>query len=112
MNFTQVKGISGGHNANNFYTAVQQYGVKIVKEEDVGTGIKTISYQIPSRDRTGKIDGYRNQVFKKIIYDSNIFSDKYIYELGKKAAAKEYNNAISKGETAYNSKVDGIEFRV
>lgn len=111
--FSQKKGISGAHNASEFYAAAKQYNVKIISETPTETkGITHVIYQIPLYDRAGNITGYKAAELPKTIYDPKIFTDEKILQLGQQAAASGYKNAISKGEQSYDATAGGVTFRV
>ncbi|WP_273802047.1 VENN motif pre-toxin domain-containing protein [Proteus vulgaris] len=112
--FSQRRGISGGHNSDSFYKAVSDNSVKILSETltDV-EGITHITYQIPTKDRTGKLDGgYKNEVFEKTVYDPKFFSDQKILDLGQKASAKGYKEAMNSKDGQATATVDGVSFRI
>ncbi|WP_413502722.1 hemagglutinin repeat-containing protein [Serratia proteamaculans] len=112
--FTQKSGISGGHNADAFYSAAKQYNVKIVSETPTRTpGITEVKYQIPTKDRAGNLTGvYKAIPETKTIYDPKIFSDQKMLELGQQAATNGYKQAIARGERAYDASAGGVTFRV
>ncbi|HCR3470629.1 TPA: DUF637 domain-containing protein, partial [Proteus mirabilis] len=115
--FTQKMGISGGHNANVFYNVVKDKNLKIIKQTPTSVrGIMYIEYKIPAKHpQTGEITHYKGngaQPFKKTIYDPKIFSDQKILELGQKAAANGYKNALDKNLQSYDAMSEGITFRV
>lgn len=115
--FTQKMGISGGHNANVFYNVVKDKDLKIIKEIPTNVrGITYIEYKIPAKHpQTGEITHYKGngaQPFKKTIYDPKVFSDQKILELGQKAAANGYKNALDKNLQSYDAISEGITFRV
>ncbi|MCV4234508.1 WXG100 family type VII secretion target [Virgibacillus sp. LDC1] len=126
-------GISGGHNMDNFYTALQedarQYGLSVEKDYIIGEpkkhpieGIYEVEYQIPSLQRTEKDksifepikDPEGNVVGKRVndpktVYDPNIISNEKMYKWGKAALepqiqAENEKNGIVKGE------LDGLKF--
>ncbi|WP_147408125.1 MULTISPECIES: CdiA family toxin C-terminal domain-containing protein [Photorhabdus] len=110
----QKKGISGAHNADVFYKAASDNGVKIVSQTP-GTvnGITHIKYQVPTKDRAGNFDGgYKKEILEKTVYDPKVFSDKRILELGQKAAANGYHDAIASGKREYMATADGVKFQV
>ncbi|MBD2812590.1 hemagglutinin repeat-containing protein, partial [Xenorhabdus sp. Vera] len=115
--YTQQRGIKGAHNINEFHAAGKEKQIKIVSEKPTETkGITQIEYLIPTKDRAGNITGLKgdgkNGPFKKTVYDPNIYTDQKMLELGQKAAASGYKEAISKGQRVYDAKSGGIEFRV
>ncbi len=114
--YSQKKGISGAHNADEFYAAAKEYNVNIVSETPTETkGITQIEYQIPSKDRSGNIVGLKgngSEPFKKTIYDPQIFTDRKMLELGQEAAANGYEAAIKQGQQAYDAQAGGVTFRV
>lgn len=112
--FSQKRGISGGHNSDSFYKAVTDNSIKILSETltDV-KGITHITYQIPTKDRTGKLDGgYKNEIFEKTVYDPKVFSDQRILDLGQKASAKGYKEAMNSRDGQATATVDGVSFRI
>ncbi|NIG76585.1 hypothetical protein F3J34_23750 [Klebsiella sp. Ap-873] len=112
--FTQKSGISGGHNADAFYGAVKQYGVKIVTEKPTNIkGISEVEYLVPTKDRSGNLTGeYKPNPEKKIIYDPKIYTDKIMLDLGQEAATKGYRDAIHNGQSAYDATAGGVNFRI
>ncbi|HDL6958345.1 TPA: contact-dependent inhibition toxin CdiA [Yersinia enterocolitica] len=111
--FTQKTGIKGAHNADEFYIAANQHHVKIISEIPGSVkGITQITYQIPAYDRAGKVIGYKAAELPKTIYDPKIFTDQKMLDLGQRASAIGYKEAmISKNGTA-NAIVEGITFRI
>ncbi|WP_275416221.1 CdiA family toxin C-terminal domain-containing protein [Snodgrassella communis] len=111
--FSQKNGISGGHNADAFYSAVKQNGVKIVSETPTGTnGITNVRYQVPALDRAGNVIGYKAEVKTKTIYDPKIFTDQKMLDLGQQAAMKGYKEAMSSSKGIADATVNGITFRI
>ena len=112
--FDQRKGITGGHNRNNFEAELVKRGGRITSETPTGIdGITTIRYEIPKLDRSGKSDGYKTPSSNpKTVYNPNKFSDAQILDMGQKAAAKGYAEAIKNGVTQYTSSINGIPFRI
>ncbi|MEZ2686640.1 CdiA family toxin C-terminal domain-containing protein [Proteus vulgaris] len=91
-----------------------QRTIKILSETltDV-KGITHITYQIPTKDRTGKLDGgYKNEIFEKTVYDPKVFSDQRILDLGQKASAKGYKEAMNSRDGQATATVDGVSFRI
>ncbi|MBS9431562.1 hypothetical protein EAE92_02785 [Photorhabdus hainanensis] len=110
---TQKTGVKGAHNADAFYAAVKEKGIKIVSETPTGiNGITQVVYQIPSYDRTGKVSGYKATEFPKTIYDPKVHSDQKMLELGQKAATIGYKDAMSNPKGVADVTVDGIAFRI
>ncbi|MDO7902970.1 CdiA family toxin C-terminal domain-containing protein [Pseudomonas sp. K1(2024)] len=110
---TQRKGISGTHNIDVFSQAATQNGAKIVSQTPGAVnGISEIKYQIPAYDRAGNVTGYKSEVFTKTVYDSKVFTDSKILDLGQQAAASGYNSAISQGLREYTAAAGGVKFRV
>ncbi|BCQ36926.1 hypothetical protein ERHA53_42690 [Erwinia rhapontici] len=112
--FTQKAGISGGHNADSFYDAAKKYNVKIVSEKPTNVkGISEVEYLVPTKDRAGNLTGgYKPNPEKKTIYDPKIFTDKKMLDLGQQAAMVGYEDAIAKGQQAYDATAGGVNFRV
>ncbi|WP_430447530.1 MAG: CdiA family toxin C-terminal domain-containing protein [Pseudomonas piscis] len=115
--FTQKAGVSGGHNAENFYAVVKEKGIKI--EEEIPTGVKGIihvEYRIPSKDAsgnfTGSYKGNGSKPFEKTIYDPKIFTDQKMLELGQEAAANGYKAAMAAPGGTTSVTVGGVSFRV
>lgn len=109
--------ISGVINANVFYNVVKNKNLKIIKQIPTSVWrIMYIEYKIPAKHpQTGEITHYKGngaQPFKKTIYDPKIFSDQKILELGQKAAANGYKNALDKKLQSYDAMSEGITFRV
>lgn len=111
--YSQKKGISGAHNADQFYAAAKEYNVKIVNETPTATkGITQVTYQVPSYDRAGNITGFKAAELPKTIYDPKIFTDSKMLELGQQAAANGYEAAMKQGLQAYDAQAGGVSFRV
>lgn len=118
--FSQKSGISGGHNADEFYQAVKSYDIKIVsKSNGSANGISNVDYQIPARDPAGNVlldaNGavlYKREVLTKTIYDPRVISDSEILRLGQEAASRGYADAISNSQRGFDAKAGGILFRV
>ena len=113
--FTQRNGISGAHNADEFYKAASDYGAKIVSETPTDVpGITHITYQIPAKDKVGNtIPGVmKDKVLDKTVYDPKVFTDQKIVELGQEAAAKGYTNAIKNGWSQYSGEAGGVKFQI
>ncbi|MCT9978149.1 VENN motif pre-toxin domain-containing protein [Acinetobacter sp. I-MWF] len=115
--FTQKSGVSGGHNADAFYKEAKDKGVQILNEKPTNVdGITQIEYKIPTKDAAGNFTGnYKGngaKPFEKTVYDPKIFTDKKILELGQKAAANGYKQAIAKGVQAYDASAGGVTFRI
>ncbi|HHR1265239.1 TPA: DUF637 domain-containing protein [Klebsiella oxytoca] len=113
VGYSQKKGITGAHNAIMFNDAVNKYNLKIIsKTKGNANGIEYIQYQIPSKDREGKITGYKNEIFKKTVYNPAIFSDQKILDLGLQAAASGYKAAISSGKREFVATSGGVNFQI
>ena len=112
--FTQKSGISGGHNADAFYGAVKQYGVKIVSEKPTNVkGISEVEYLVPTKDRAGNLTGkYKPNPEKKTLYDPKVYTDKVMLDLRQEAAMKGYRDAILNGQSAYDATAGGVKFRI
>lgn len=111
--YSQRKGITGAHNAEEFYATAKKYNVKIVSETYTETkGITQVTYQIPSYDRAGNVTGYKAAELPKTIYDPNVFTDSKMLELGQQAAANGYEAAMKQGLQAYDAHAGGVSFRV
>ncbi|HEN3281881.1 TPA: hemolysin/hemagglutinin-like protein HecA precursor, partial [Yersinia enterocolitica] len=62
--------------------------------------------------RAGKVIGYKAAELPKTIYDPKVFTDQKMLDLGQRASAIGYKDAmISKNGTA-NAIVEGITFRI
>lgn len=114
--YSQKKGIGGAHNADQFYAAAGQNGVKIVSETPTDVkGIIHIEYQIPSKDRAGNVTGFKgngSEPFKKTIYDPKIFTDEKMLELGQQAAASGYKVAMASKNGQATATAGGVSFRI
>ncbi|MCM7590321.1 hemagglutinin repeat-containing protein [Enterobacter chuandaensis] len=111
--YSQKKGITGAHNAEEFYAAAKKYNVKIVSKTYTETkGITQVTYQIPSYDRAGNVTGYKAAELPKTIYDPNVFTDSKMLELGQQAAVSGYEAAMKQGLQAYDAHAGGVSFRV
>ncbi|MDN3812467.1 two-partner secretion domain-containing protein [Klebsiella aerogenes] len=113
VKYNQQKGITGGHNADAFYSTVSEKNVKIVGETQSSVkGITEVQYKIPAYDRAGNITGYKDKIFTKTIYDPKIFTDQKMLELGQQAASSGYKAAIASGQREYTATAGGIKFQV
>ncbi|QBH95497.1 hypothetical protein EKN56_03185 [Limnobaculum zhutongyuii] len=111
--FTQKTGIKGAHNADSFYAAASQYNVKIISEIPGNVkGITQVTYQIPAYDRAGNIIGYKAAELPKTIYDPKVFTDQKMLDLGKRASAIGYKNAMASSNGTANVIVEGVTFRI
>ncbi|EYU13924.1 CdiA family toxin C-terminal domain-containing protein, partial [Photorhabdus aegyptia] len=110
------KGVYGTHNADLFIQAASENGIKILSQTPTSMkGITDISYQLPKKDRTGKIiEGeYKGgKPLTKTVYDPKVFSDQKMLELGQQAASSGYKQAISQGRREYKSTAGGVTFQV
>ncbi|MGX7419516.1 CdiA family toxin C-terminal domain-containing protein [Carnobacterium gallinarum] len=88
------KGISGGHNADEFYKALQSQGINgddlVISKTSHPTidGVYEVEYRIPRKDITGNVADpvtYKNARDPKTLYDPSIISDDKMYELGSEA---------------------------
>ncbi|MCT9979473.1 CdiA family toxin C-terminal domain-containing protein [Acinetobacter sp. I-MWF] len=109
--------MSGGHNADAFYKVAKDNGVQILSAKPTNVqGITHIEYKIPTKDPagnfTGNYKGNGSKPFEKTVYDPKIFTDQKMLELGQKAAAKGYKQAIAKGLQAYDATAGGVTFRI
>ncbi|MEH7541471.1 WXG100 family type VII secretion target, partial [Bacillus thuringiensis] len=96
-NISTKKGVSGGHNMDEFYNALKNQGVDVEdliiskKSHSSIEGIYEIKYKIPRKDRAGNIAepvSYKNIKEPKTIYDPAMISDDKIYQWGKEAMQK------------------------
>lgn len=115
--FSQKNGISGGHNADEFYSAANQNGVKVLREIPTGVpGITKIEYQIPTKDRagnfTGNYKGNGSKPFEKTVYDPKIFTDQKMLDLGQQASIKGYADAMASKSGQASAIVGGVKFRI
>ena len=91
-------GVKGGHREDNFRSALNNIGARIVKTIDYPglDGIKVIYYQLPKKDISGKpTSEFRNQLMTKTVYDHNKLSTHDYIAKGLEAAnnsAKNSNN--------------------
>ncbi|PEE40899.1 CdiA family toxin C-terminal domain-containing protein [Bacillus pseudomycoides] len=88
------KGVSGGHNADEFYKALNNQGVNtgdlIISKKSHPTieGIYEVEYRIPRKDMAGNVAdpvSYKNARDPKTLYDPSVFSDEQMYKLGSEA---------------------------
>ncbi|GHU36694.1 hypothetical protein FACS1894192_03860 [Bacilli bacterium] len=110
--FTQQKGVVGGHNSSNFYEKLDEVGGRVVLEKThpAISGVKEVQYEIPKKG----IDGqprippeYKIIGKPKTVYDSNIISDKQIYEWGQEAMK---NGVIDSNGTIIGFSKNGLKF--
>lgn len=104
----------GGHNLLEFNQIVIGGNLKIINNTPHPTveGLRHIEYQIPSFDRAGNINGYKNKIFSKTVYDPKRISDEQIIALGQQAAARGYPSAIEEGVSQFTSNAEELSFRV
>lgn len=93
-NINTKKGIVGGHNLDEFNSALRSQGVSLddliisKKSHPSIAGIYEIEYRIPKKDITGGIAkpiSYKNIDTPKTVYDPSVFSETEIYNLGVEA---------------------------
>ncbi|TBX78395.1 WXG100 family type VII secretion target [Bacillus mycoides] len=115
-NISTKKGVSGGHNMDEFYNALKNQGVDVEdlivskKSHPSIEGIYEIEYKIPRKDMAGNIAepiSYKNIKEPKTIYDPAMISDDKIYQWGKEAMQKGTINGRLVEGTASN----GLKFR-
>lgn len=115
-NIGTKKGVSGGHNMDEFYNALKNQGVDVEdliiskKSHSSIEGIYEIEYKIPRKDMAGNIAepvSYKNIKEPKTIYDPAMISDDKIYQWGKEAMQKGTINGRLVEGTASN----GLKFR-
>ncbi|WP_241752510.1 CdiA family toxin C-terminal domain-containing protein, partial [Bacillus thuringiensis] len=115
-NISTKKGVSGGHNMDEFYNALKNQGVDVEdliiskKSHSSIEGIYEIEYKIPRKDMAGNIAepvSYKNIKEPKTIYDPAMISDDKIYQWGKEAMQKGTINGRLVEGTASN----GLKFR-
>ncbi|WP_322064082.1 hemagglutinin repeat-containing protein [Burkholderia ubonensis] len=94
------KNISGGHNADNFYAALEEVGGVVVSSTEKGPGIYEIQYQLPNSKKP----------FPKTIYDPAMYPD--MPEMANQAANKALTQYQITGDTSQKVVVGGIEFFV
>ena len=112
--FTQKNGVGGAHTIESFNQAVKDYNLRIVSKTEHPTvkGIYQIEYEIPLKNKKLEYTGDYKSVEPKTVYDPNIISDEKILEWGQQAANNGLENAIINNRSAFNSTVNGVEFRV
>jgi len=78
------KGIDGAHNEVEFKKMVEKHGCKIIDVTEIEPGIKKYDYQVPVKDRTGKIvEGeFKSNIQYKTTYDPEIISDEEFVNRG------------------------------
>jgi WXG100 family type VII secretion target len=115
-NISTKKGVSGGHNMDEFYNALKNQDVDVEdliiskKSHSSIEGIYEIEYKIPRKDMAGNIAepvSYKNIKEPKTIYDPAMISDDKIYQWGKEAMQKGTINGRLVEGTASN----GLKFR-
>lgn len=115
-NISTKKGVSGGHNMDEFYNSLKNQGVDVEdliiskKSHSSIEGIYEIEYKIPRKDMAGNIAepvSYKNIKEPKTIYDPAMISDDKIYQWGKEAMQKGTINGRLVEGTASN----GLKFR-
>ncbi|QWG84899.1 WXG100 family type VII secretion target [Bacillus mycoides] len=115
-NISTKKGVSGGHNMDEFYNTLKNQGVDVEdlivskKSHPSIEGIYEIEYKIPRKDMAGNIAepvSYKNIKEPKTIYDPAMISDDKIYQWGKEAMKKGTINGRLVEGTASN----GLKFR-
>jgi hypothetical protein len=110
------KGVIGGHNMNEFNSALKQQGFNpedlIISKTPHPTidGIYEIEYKIPKKDMTGKVA--EPVAFKKIkepktVYDPIKISDEKLYQWGQEAM----NNGKVDGRMVEGTASNGLKFR-
>lgn len=120
--FTQERGISGGHNRDEFFKEGLARGIKIIKTTPSNTpGITTYEYRVPQRNPDNSIrkDANGNVLYKepkvplkKTVYSPDFFTDQKMFDLGRKAAADGYHAARAQGKKDYDATAGGVTFRV
>ncbi|WP_059812967.1 hemagglutinin repeat-containing protein [Burkholderia ubonensis] len=94
------KSISGGHNADNFYAALEEVGGGVVSSTEKGPGIYEIQYQLPNSKKP----------FPKTIYDPATYPN--MPEMANQAANKALAQYQITGDTSQKVVVGGVEFFV
>ncbi|WP_071759623.1 hemagglutinin repeat-containing protein [Burkholderia ubonensis] len=94
------KSISGGHNADNFYAALEEVGGVVVSSTEKGPGIYEIQYQLPNSKKP----------FPKTIYDPATYPN--MPEMANQAANKALAQYQITGDTSQKVVVGGVEFFV
>ncbi|MES5894400.1 WXG100 family type VII secretion target [Bacillus cereus group sp. RP43] len=115
-NISTKKGVSGGHNMDEFYNALKNQGVDVEdliiskKSHSSIEGIYEIEYKIPRKDMAGNIAepvSYKNIKEPKTIYDPAMISDDKIYQWGKEAMQKgTINGRLVEGTASNGLKCD------
>ncbi|MES2974160.1 MAG: hemagglutinin repeat-containing protein [Pseudomonadota bacterium] len=93
--------ISGGHNMENFTTALTSAGGAVISKIEVSPGIYQINYQFPG----GKIQ-------PKTVFDPSIYSNLQMANMASEAAARGIVQWGVNGNVVQFVDVDGVAFRV
>jgi hypothetical protein len=114
-NYSQKRGLTGGHNLVNFNNYLVQNNIEIQRislTESSINGISELTYQIRKADGSGE---WKSTYFKKTLYNPSIISDEQMIQYGKEAMieglsnnriiSQENSNTIIKGQS-----INGIKF--
>lgn len=112
--YSPKSGIKGAHNRDDFLQAATDNKLHIISETQHPKipGLSEITYGRDSLDRTGQAVGIKEFGSPKTVYDPSIISTDKMFNTGREAAAKGYNQARSDGNRAYSASHDGITFRI
>ena len=111
------KGITGGHNMDEFYNYMKnqlklsesEFIEKITKHPDID-GIYEITYKIPVKDIYGNLTGrYKIFKFPKTVYDTKVITTQEIIDWGK--LALDSKDAVIKGRIIDGVSPNGLKFR-
>ncbi|WP_245532891.1 CdiA family toxin C-terminal domain-containing protein [Acetivibrio clariflavus] len=118
QNFTQSSAFIGGHNQENFFKYIADNNIQIKEISRTPSsiaGVEEIRFQIPAKDGAGNIIKdeygnivYKNEIFKKTIYDPTKISDAEMLRLGEQAMAEGINGYRLKYQYNSNTIINGI----
>lgn len=94
--------ISGGHNADNFYTVLQQEGGTVVSSRQEVPGITVVQYRLPGANPSRPPE-------TKTIYDPAVFPN--VTALAQDAAVRALRQYAGTGRSSQVVSVGGIRFQ-
>jgi hypothetical protein len=111
--FSQANGITGGHNANAFFSTLTANSARIVNSVPSQSmpGVINVTYRILARGPDGQqIPGvYKAGSFTKTVYNPALLSDTRVANLSARAAQQA---TFSNGSSQVRVQVDGYTFQV
>ncbi len=96
------KQISGGHNSDNFMSALNNAGGTVTSKVEIAPGIYQLEYQLPGAAKA----------YPKTVYDPNLYSDATMADMANMAANKGLIQYQLTGNTLQKVVVNGVEFTV